>query len=123
MADLHLLPQLRGAADLVLPSKLSGMLASARPVIAAADPESEIATIVRRCGVRVTPEDAESFTQAIVTLCDDDGRRRELGAAARHLAESALGQGLVLGRLAHELAVLRHGDDRAPCLARHAAPP
>src|ERR1700722_18050409 len=34
MADIHLLPQSLGAADLVLPSKLSGMLASGRPVIA-----------------------------------------------------------------------------------------
>ncbi len=29
MADLHALPQDKGAADLVLPSKLGGMLASA----------------------------------------------------------------------------------------------
>ena len=34
MADIHLLPQSPDAADLVLPSKLSGMLASGRPVIA-----------------------------------------------------------------------------------------
>ena len=33
MADIHLLPQ--RAADLVMPSKLTGMLASGRPVVAA----------------------------------------------------------------------------------------
>ena len=42
MADLHLLPQHRGVADLVMPSKLGGMLASGRPIVAAADPGSEL---------------------------------------------------------------------------------
>ena len=35
-ADIHLLPQRPDAADLVMPSKLTGMLASGRPVIATA---------------------------------------------------------------------------------------
>ncbi len=42
MADLHLLPQHRGVADLVMPSKLGGMLASGRPLVVAADPGSEL---------------------------------------------------------------------------------
>jgi colanic acid biosynthesis glycosyl transferase WcaI len=36
MADIHLLPQRADAADLVMPSKLTGMLASARPLVATA---------------------------------------------------------------------------------------
>ncbi len=55
MADIHVLPQLRGAADLVLPSKLVGMLACGRPVVAAALPGSEIASIVIGCGIVVAP--------------------------------------------------------------------
>jgi len=35
-ADIHLLPQRADAADLVMPSKLTGMLASGRPVVATA---------------------------------------------------------------------------------------
>jgi len=34
MADIHLLPQRSGAADLLMPSKLTGMLSSGRPVVA-----------------------------------------------------------------------------------------
>jgi colanic acid biosynthesis glycosyl transferase WcaI len=34
MADIHLLPQRADAADLVMPSKLIGMLVSGRPVLA-----------------------------------------------------------------------------------------
>src|SRR5262249_58295907 len=43
VADIHLLPQRREASDLVTPSKLLAILASGRPVIATAPPESEIA--------------------------------------------------------------------------------
>jgi colanic acid biosynthesis glycosyl transferase WcaI len=42
LADLHLLPQTRGAADLVLPSKLGGMLASGRPILVTADRGTEL---------------------------------------------------------------------------------
>ena len=109
MADVHLLPQLPGAADLVLPSKLGGMLASGRPVIAAAHPGSEIAAIVQHCGARVTPESAASFCEALVALCDDDRRRRDLGAAARCLAQGTLGGAGVLDRLSVDLRALAQG--------------
>ncbi len=42
LADVHLLPQMAGAADLVLPSKLGGMLASGRPIIAMTEVDTEI---------------------------------------------------------------------------------
>ena len=38
LASVHLLPQIVGAADLVLPSKQTNMLASGRPVVATAAP-------------------------------------------------------------------------------------
>ena len=46
MADVHLLPQRADAADLVMPSKLTGMLASGRPVLATAHPGTELALVV-----------------------------------------------------------------------------
>src|SRR5262249_53058130 len=42
-ADIHLLPQRAEAADLVLPSKLGGIFASGRPVVAVAAPGSGLA--------------------------------------------------------------------------------
>jgi len=41
-ADIHLLPQKAEAADLVMPRKLTGMLASARAVVATAKPGTEL---------------------------------------------------------------------------------
>jgi len=55
MADIHLLPQSAGAADLVLPSKLSGMLASGRPVIATCGSGTELNSVVSECGLWSRP--------------------------------------------------------------------
>jgi colanic acid biosynthesis glycosyl transferase WcaI len=86
MADIHLLPQSPGAADLVLPSKLSGMLASARPVIATCRPGTEIAGIVSNCGLLVAPNDSRSLADAIIRLADDAALRQSLGRRARDFA-------------------------------------
>ena len=45
-ADIHLLPQRANAADLVMPSKITGMLTSVRPVVATAHSGTDLATVV-----------------------------------------------------------------------------
>lgn len=82
MADLHLLPQIAGAADLVLPSKLTNMLASGRPVVATTEPGTGLFAEVEGCGLLTPPEDAETLAAAIAALADDPQRRAELGKAA-----------------------------------------
>lgn len=85
-ADIHLLPQRPEAADLVLPSKLTGMLASGRPVVAMAAPGTGLADEVDGCGVAVEPN-AAAMTEAIRALADAPDRRLSLGAGARLRAE------------------------------------
>ena len=99
MADIHLLPQSPGAADLVMPSKLSGMLASGRPVIATCQTGTEIAAVVSQCGVVVPPEDSVAAAAAIRRLVEEPARRRELGRRARVWAEDNLERNAVLGRV------------------------
>lgn len=106
MADIHLLPQLRGAADLVMPSKLGGMLASGRPVIASATPGTEIASIVISCGLLTEPECADDFAQAIATLAVDAERRHRLGANGRAYAHRVLDSKGIFDRLDVSLAAL-----------------
>ncbi|MCK6426893.1 MAG: glycosyltransferase WbuB [Burkholderiaceae bacterium] len=98
-ANLHMLPQNPGAADLVMPSKLSGMLASGRPVVTTSEPGTELARVVGQCGVVVPPGDAQAFAQAVTRLADDAAWRSRLGAAARQYAEQHLARTVVLGRL------------------------
>jgi colanic acid biosynthesis glycosyl transferase WcaI len=86
-ADIHLLPQRAEAADLVLPSKLTGMLASGRPVVAMAKAGTGLATEVAGCGLVVAPGDAEEMAQAITQLAEDDELRLQLGRQGRLRAE------------------------------------
>jgi colanic acid biosynthesis glycosyl transferase WcaI len=106
MADIHLLPQLRGAADLVMPSKLVGMLASGRPVIAAGLPGSEMAHVVTGCGLVIEPEDAEVLSQAIVNMANDPQWRDRLGAAGRLYAERTFDSKAIFNRLDNALVLL-----------------
>lgn len=117
MADLHLLPQLRGAADLVMPSKLAGMLASGRPVVAAALRGTEIASVVAGRGLIVEPESVDGFVQAIQTLYEDAPLRKHLGQQARAYAERTLDAARLFDRLSLQLAQAderRRGVDAGP---------
>lgn len=96
MADIHLLPQRADAADLVMPSKLTGMLASGRPVVATAHPGTELAEVVSACGLVVPPDDPLAVAEAIVHLAMDDELRLSFGSAARRYAEEHLDREVVL---------------------------
>jgi len=98
-ADIHLLPQSQGAADLVLPSKLSGMLASGRPVVSTCRPGTELETVVSKCGVVVPPEDDAAFAAAICQLADNAALRLDLGRRARNFAETNFERDAILCRL------------------------
>lgn len=87
LADIHVLPQRADAADLVLPSKLTNMLASGRPVVATASAGTQVADLVRDCGIVVPPGDATVFADALSSLAKSRDLRRTLGLKARALAE------------------------------------
>lgn len=99
MADLHLLPQIAGAADLVLPSKLTNMLASARPVIATADPGTGLYGEVDGCGTLTPPGDAAALATAIERAADDPERRATWGQAARQRAEERWMKDAIIDRV------------------------
>lgn len=104
LADVHLLTQSADAEDLVLPSKLTGMLASGRPVIATCNAGTEIAGVVQHCGLVVAPGDGAALALAIVQLVNDVATRLRLGVQARAYAETNLARDSVLGRLAKKMA-------------------
>jgi colanic acid biosynthesis glycosyl transferase WcaI len=95
-ADIHLLPQRADAADLVMPSKLTGMLASARAVVATAHAGTELATVVQTCGLVVPPEDPAALAEAVRILAADPALRARLGAAGYAYALAHLDRAAVL---------------------------
>jgi colanic acid biosynthesis glycosyl transferase WcaI len=98
LADLHLLPQLAEASDLVMPSKLTGMMASGRAVIATAHAGTQISTVLEGRGVVTTPGDVDAFVSAIVQLADDANLRRRMSEAARRYAVENMDRGEILSR-------------------------
>src|SRR3546814_5003169 len=56
LATIHLMPQKADAADLLLPSKLTNMLASGRAVVAGTAPHTGLAREMAACGLAVVPE-------------------------------------------------------------------
>lgn len=106
LASVHLLPQLAGAADLVLPSKMTNMLASGRPIVATALPGSGIAMEVDQSGLVIQPDDVEAFSQAIVTIIDNPERAASMCKSARQRAESHWAGDVILGHLNTELQSL-----------------
>lgn len=103
MADIHLLPQRADAAELVMPSKLTGILASGRPVVATAHADTELANVVTGRGLVVPPEQPHAFAEAIKFLAQDARLRARLGAAGRAYAEANLDRDTVMGRFEAEL--------------------
>ncbi len=104
LADVHVLPQKPSVADLVMPSKLIGMLASGRPVVATAQPGSEVAAVVEQCGIVVPPEDPAALAGAITRLSEDASERSRLGSKARAYAAQHFRRDEILG--AFELRLL-----------------
>lgn len=60
-ADIHYVGLARGLSGYIVPSRLNGVLAAARPVLVSADEESETAKLVHAadCGIVVAPGKAE----------------------------------------------------------------
>jgi putative colanic acid biosynthesis glycosyltransferase WcaI len=103
-ADFHLLPQVADAQDLVMPSKLTGMMASGRPVVATAHPGTQLHKVLQGKGLVCPPGDSESFAGAVVQLAENPRLRREMGMAARKYAIANMGRDEILARF--ELSLL-----------------
>jgi len=108
LATVHLLPQLACAADLVLPSKLTNMLASGRAVVATANPGTGLCAEVEGCGLVTPPGDDAAFAGAIARLLDDPAARAAFGQAAGRRARLRWGRDAIIDGLVREIARLTH---------------
>lgn len=98
LASVHLLPQSADAADQVLPSKLVNMLASARPVVATALPDTGLAREMQGCGLLVPPGDAQGFAAAIARLVDEQDLHARCSQTARLRAEQVWSKRHIIDR-------------------------
>jgi colanic acid biosynthesis glycosyl transferase WcaI len=106
LADIHLLPQIAGAADLVLPSKLANMLWSGRPVVATAAVGTGLRVEVEGCGLATEPGDAKAFADAIASLLEDPAKAGALGNAGALRAAERWSQGAIIVQMESRMAEL-----------------
>jgi glycosyltransferase involved in cell wall biosynthesis len=108
-ADVHVVGLALGLAGYVVPSRLYGVLATGRPVIAAAEGESETAQLVARvgCGVVVRPGDPFALARAIRAAHDGEYDLAEMGKRARAFAESEADRSIAIDRYETVLAELQ----------------
>ena len=99
-AHLHYVGLARGLSGFVVPSRLYGILAAGRPVLVAADPDSETARLVGDvgCGVVLPPDRPDLVAAAIRDARDGRLDLDEMGLRARAYAEHEADRTVALGR-------------------------
>ena len=101
-ADVCIVPQRKEARNIVLPSKLLNIMASARPVIATAEADSELGRAIdnANCGLLVEPENADELAKAVIYLKDHPEEADAFGTNGRnymlkHFAKKQILDGFV----------------------------
>ena len=99
-ADVHVVGLARGLAGYVVPSRLYGVLAVGRPVIAAAETESETAKVVDAvgCGVVVPPGRPERLAAAIRRAHDGELELDAMGRRGREWVTREADRDVAVGR-------------------------
>lgn len=111
-ANLHFVGLTEGLAGYVVPSRLYGIMATGRPVVVAADADSETAQVVERvgCGIVIPPSRPELLAEVIRDAYEGRYDLDAMGARGRvYVAEDADTR-VAVGRyreLLHELVADR----------------
>jgi colanic acid biosynthesis glycosyl transferase WcaI len=111
-ADIHFVGLARGLSGYVVPSRLYGILAVARPVIAAADEDSETAQLVRDvgCGIVIPPGEPDVLAQTIRATASGEYDLDAMGRRGRVWVEQEADMTVAVARyrrLLGELVVRR----------------
>jgi putative colanic acid biosynthesis glycosyltransferase WcaI len=113
-ASVHVVGLARGLAGYVVPSRLYGILAAGRPVIAATDRDSETARLVAEvgCGVVIPPGDPFALAIAIRKAHDGEYDLADMGRRARAYAEAEADRSIAIRRYCDVLEELQEAGAR-----------
>lgn len=111
--DASLVTLREGLSGLAVPSKLYGILAAGKPVIAIVPSTSEAAQVVREshCGFVIPPGDWEELSRTVTRLRENPDLCKSLGARARRAFEERYDLAVVVGAWSDLLSHLSiHGS-------------
>ena len=109
MADIHLVVQRKGAADIVLPSKLTGILSAGGYSLITAEQETELGRLCSNfpgIAERVEPEDLDAFIAGLSILIEKVSMSDCHNKTARQYALDYLNKDAVLNRFEQDLVRL-----------------
>jgi glycosyltransferase involved in cell wall biosynthesis len=114
-ADVHFVGLGRGLSGYVVPSRLYGILAVGRPVIAAAEEDSETARLVAEvgAGVVIAPGDAVRLAETIRSLASRRADLPDMGCRGRAYAEANADRSIAVERYRVLLRELLHDEKPA----------
>jgi colanic acid biosynthesis glycosyl transferase WcaI len=107
-AQIHYVGLAKGLAGYVVPSRLYGILAAARPVVVAADADSETARLVDEigCGVTVPPDRPDMLAEVIRDAYDGKLDLEAMGKRGREYVEREADRPVALARYRSLIAEL-----------------
>ena len=87
-ADAHAVTVKHGLEGVVVPSKMYGILAAGKPILAVAPAGSDVVSLSNKFGFGVSadPDKPEEVAAAICSLASDPARTKSMAAAARDAA-------------------------------------
>jgi glycosyltransferase involved in cell wall biosynthesis len=87
-ADAHIVTIKRGLEGVIVPSKMYGILAAGKPIVAVAPRETDVAAIGEKRGFAIwaNPDDPEHAAYAVRQVFRDADKLRHMGAAAQAAA-------------------------------------
>ncbi len=118
--DVHIVSLKPDLEGLIVPSKLYGIAAAGRPIIALAANHGEIARLVRQhdCGLVITPGEGKLFADILRRLSTENDRLAEMGHRARRMLDAHFTRSHAFERwrsLIEEIAL------KQPCSGNHAS--
>jgi len=98
--DVHWISLKPALEGLIVPSKVYGVAAAGRPLIAICSKDGEIAKMVDQyqCGIVVEPGNVNALVNAILALSNDVAARIEMGQRARAMLEANYSRQQALAR-------------------------
>jgi colanic acid biosynthesis glycosyl transferase WcaI len=108
MADVHLVLQRKGAADLVMPSKLTGIWAAGGAVLATSEAGTALYEVItsNNLGMVVAPDLVPDLISGLEHLLDHPELCRQFRTQCRAYVEQELAREVVLTRFHNELIQL-----------------
>jgi colanic acid biosynthesis glycosyl transferase WcaI len=87
-ADAHIITVKRGLEGVVVPSKMYGILAAGKPIVAVAPEETDVASLGAKqgFGIAIDPDRPSELVEKIRALAADGNRVQRMGEAAREAA-------------------------------------